>query len=186
MNVRRAVLAGIDRDALRKVQGGAIRRPLATHLIPPSLPGFAQAGGRAGRRLDFIGNPRGDMGVAARYFRAAGFASGRYEGSTPCSSRASTTPDEAHGASSRALAAADGLRRPHPLVTTETFFTKFCGTPALKVNACAGWSWFRDFPDGQTMLDPTFNGRAIQRRSTRTAPSSTCRRSTPRCRGPRR
>jgi peptide/nickel transport system substrate-binding protein len=164
MNVRRAVLAGIDRDALRKVQGGTIRGPLATHLIPPSLPGFAQAGGRAGDGLDFIGNPRGDMGVAARYFRAAGFASGRYEGSTPVLLASINDPTTKLMAQlvERSLRQM-GFEVRTRYVTIETFFTKFCGTPAMKVNACVGWTWFRDFPDGQTMLDPTFNGRAIQR-----------------------
>ena len=49
-------------------------------------------------------------------------------------------------------------------VTIETFFTKFCGTPGdARSTRASGGTWFRDFPDGQTMLDPTFNGRAIQR-----------------------
>jgi peptide/nickel transport system substrate-binding protein len=163
MNVRRAVLAGIDREALRKTQGGAIRGPFATHLIPPSIPGFAQAGGRAGDRLDFIGNPKGDMAVAARYFRAAGYASGRYEGSTPVLLASVNDPTT----KLMAQLVERSLRRMGfdvrtRYTTIETFFTKFCGTPSMKVNACVGWSWFRDFPDGQTMLDPTFNGQAIQ------------------------
>ena len=171
MNVRRAVLAGIDRDALRKTQGGVIRGPLATHLIPPSLPGFAQAGGRAGDRLDFIANPRGDMAVAARYFRAAGFATGRYEGGTPVLLVSINDP------STKLMAqlVERSLRRMGfdvrtRYATIETFYTKFCGTPAMKVNACVGWQWLRDFPDGQTMLDPTFNGRAIQRTFNTNAP----------------
>src|SRR4029077_14217994 len=55
-------------------------------------------------------------------------------------------------------------------VTIETFFTKFCGTPSMKVNVCVGWTVFRDFPYGQTMTHPTFNGRAIQPTFNRNVP----------------
>jgi peptide/nickel transport system substrate-binding protein len=163
LNVRRAVLAGIDREAVRKVQGGAIRGPLATHLIPPGVPGWAQAGGAGGDGLDFMSHPRGDMDLAARYFRAAGYASGRYEGGTTVLLVGINDPTTKLMTQivQRDLGRM-GFDVRTRYVTTETFFTKFCGSPAMKVNACVGWTWFRDFPDGQTILDPTFNGAAIQ------------------------
>jgi peptide/nickel transport system substrate-binding protein len=40
-------------------------------------------------------------------------------------------------------------------------FTKYCNVPAAKVAICPNVSWGKDFADGQTFLDPTFNGANI-------------------------
>jgi peptide/nickel transport system substrate-binding protein len=92
INVRKAVIAGFDRDAIRLTQGGQVRGPLATHFIPPSLPGFQQAGGMQGPPLDFLANPKGDPALAASYFKKAGMASGSYEGSATLFLPAIDTP----------------------------------------------------------------------------------------------
>jgi peptide/nickel transport system substrate-binding protein len=39
--------------------------------------------------------------------------------------------------------------------------TKFCGNPAAAVAVCPNIGWIRDFADGQTYLDATFNGKNI-------------------------
>ena len=80
INVRKAAIAGFDREAIRLTQGGKVRGPLATHFIPPSLPGFQQGGGMKGPPLDYLANPSGDPALAASYFKKAGMASGKYEG----------------------------------------------------------------------------------------------------------
>jgi len=163
LNVRRAVVAAADRDAIRKTAGGAIRGPLATHMIPPSIPGFALAGGARGAGLDFLSNPRGDPAVAATYLRRAGYASGKYEGSAPVLLFGVNDPEDklATQLVQRELTSM-GFKVKARYATPETFFTKFCGVPAAKINVCVGWGWLRDFPDGQTILDPTFNGKVIQ------------------------
>ena len=56
------------------------RRPVATHIIPPGLPGFEEAGGLEGPDLDFLANPNGDAALAAEYMKKAGFDSGKCEG----------------------------------------------------------------------------------------------------------
>jgi peptide/nickel transport system substrate-binding protein len=38
---------------------------------------------------------------------------------------------------------------------------KYCNIPAAKVAICPNVAWGKDFADGQTMLDPTFNGENI-------------------------
>jgi peptide/nickel transport system substrate-binding protein len=40
LNVRRAIVAGFDRQAMRLTRGGSLVAALATHFIPPGDPGF--------------------------------------------------------------------------------------------------------------------------------------------------
>jgi peptide/nickel transport system substrate-binding protein len=47
------------------------------------------------------------------------------------------------------------------VVSPEVMYTKFCNVPAANVDICPNVSWILDFADGQTMLDPTFNGKNI-------------------------
>ena len=60
-NVRKALSAAFDRDALRKAFGGAAVGNIPTHWIPPGQPGFEEAGGDAGPGVDFLAKPEGDM-----------------------------------------------------------------------------------------------------------------------------
>ena len=78
------MVGGFDREAMRLVRGGELIGDIPTHMIPPGLPGFEEAGGSDGFGLDFMSKPGGDPALAAEYFRKAGFASGRYEGDESC------------------------------------------------------------------------------------------------------
>ena len=40
-------------------------------------------------------------------------------------------------------------------------YTKFCNVPKAAVVICPNVGWQKDFNDGQTILDPTFNGKNI-------------------------
>ena len=80
INVRKAVSAGMDRDALRLTRGGEVIGDIATHYLPPGMSGFEEAGGMEGFGVDFMANPEGDEALMAEYFKKAGFASGKYEG----------------------------------------------------------------------------------------------------------
>ena len=80
VDVRRAVVAGFDREAMRLARGGELVGDIPTHMIPPGLPGFEEAGGYDGFGLDFMSEPAGDRALAAEYLRKAGYESGRYEG----------------------------------------------------------------------------------------------------------
>src|SRR5919197_4832202 len=46
-------------------------------------------------------------------------------------------------------------------VTRDTMYSKFCSVPGSKTPICPSVGWLKDFPDPQTMLDPTFNGKNI-------------------------
>src|SRR5215207_8847241 len=52
-DVRRAILAAFDRNALRQAFGGELTGDIPTHFIPPGQPGFEEAGGDAGPGVDF-------------------------------------------------------------------------------------------------------------------------------------
>ena len=45
INVRKAVIAGFDKNALRQTRGGKLLGDIATGWIPPGIPGFEEAGG---------------------------------------------------------------------------------------------------------------------------------------------
>ncbi len=51
-----------------------------THFIYPEIPGFEQAGGLTGPKVDYNEHPEGDMAVAEKYMKLAGYPSGKYTG----------------------------------------------------------------------------------------------------------
>jgi peptide/nickel transport system substrate-binding protein len=162
INVRRAVVAAFNRDAMRLVNGGPTVAQIATHFITPGTPGYEEAGGATGPGYDFLAQPQGQPDLAAQYMRRAGFASGRYEGG-----KTILMVGVAGGNDERAAEVAQnvfqrlGFKVKLRLVSLETMATTFCGTPSARVNVCPNQGWFRDFADAQTMLDPTFNGDSI-------------------------
>jgi peptide/nickel transport system substrate-binding protein len=163
INVRKAVLAGMDRNALLLTRGGKAVGKVATHFIPPGIAGFDQAGGDKGFDLDFLsadGSPQPD--VSAKYFKAAGFASGKYEGKD----KILMVGDNTGVAAKTAQVAAEQLKNMGfnitlRLVQHATMYTRYCNTPSAKVQICPNVGWLKDFADGQTILDPTFNGKNI-------------------------
>jgi ABC-type oligopeptide transport system substrate-binding subunit len=71
VNIRKGILAGFDREALRRSRGGAVAGEIATHFLPPAFPGYEEGGGAAGTGVDFLAHPRGDRALALSYFRKA-------------------------------------------------------------------------------------------------------------------
>jgi peptide/nickel transport system substrate-binding protein len=162
INVRKAVIAGFDREALRLVRGGEQLGDIPTHMIPPGMPGFEESGGEDGFGLDFMSHPAGDPALAAEYFRKAGYASGRYEGDEQLlmvgvsEGVAQNTAEVAKENFERL-----GFKVRLRLVTQDAMFTKFCGLPSAKVAICPNFAWGKDFSDPQTILAPTFDGDNI-------------------------
>jgi len=162
INVRKAVIAGFDRNAMRLVRGGELVGDIPTHMLPPGLPGFEEAGGLKGPGLDFMSHPEGDMALAAEYFKKAGFASGKYEGDDTL-----LAVGTSEGVAEKAAEVAKeqfekmGFKVRLRLVTQDAMYTRFCNVPGANVAICPNVSWGKDFADAQTMLDPTFNGKNI-------------------------
>ncbi len=79
-DVRRALNAAIDKEALRQAFGGPITGDIPTHYIPPGQPGFDEAGGEEGTGADFMAQPSGNLELAKEYMKKAGYESGMYDG----------------------------------------------------------------------------------------------------------
>ncbi len=163
INIRKAVIAGANRTDLRNTRGGELVGPVATHYLPPEFPGFEEAGGLEGTGLDYLANPDGDADVSAGYFEKAGMSSGKCEGpdceitmvgddSPPGSDTAEVFRNELE---------AMGFDVNFQKVTHDIMYTKFCSVPANAPDVCPNVGWLKDFNDGQSMLDPTFNGENV-------------------------
>jgi peptide/nickel transport system substrate-binding protein len=163
VNVRRAVVANSNRIDLRNTRGGELTGPVATHYIPPEFPGFEEAGGMEGDPdLDFLANPEGDPELAAEYMRKAGYASGRCEGECEVTMVGDDSPPGSDTAEVVKSQLEDlGFDVNLQKATHDVMYTKFCWVPTNTPDACPNFGWLKDFNDGQSMFDPTFNGENI-------------------------
>jgi peptide/nickel transport system substrate-binding protein len=168
VNVRKALIAGSDRDALRKTRGGAFIGDIPTHFIPPGLQGFDEAGGMKGPGLDFLAHPTGDPALAKQYMmkaKAEGVpvdSNGKYSGGQKFLMVADNVqPGDDTAAVEKQQLAQMGFNVTLRQVTHDAMYTKFCNVPSAKVAICPNVGWLKDFANPQTYLDPTFNGKNI-------------------------
>jgi peptide/nickel transport system substrate-binding protein len=163
VNTRKAVLAASNRLALLNTRGGLLAGGLATHFIPPGIPGYQQAGGAAGpSNLDYIQHPTGDMTLAESYMKKAGYSSGKCTGNCTVTMVSDNTPPGSNTAQvfKAQLAALGFTVQLHP-VEHATMYTKFCSVVANEPNVCPNVGWVKDFNDGQAIIDVPFNGGTI-------------------------
>jgi peptide/nickel transport system substrate-binding protein len=133
-----------------------------THFLFPEVPGFAQAGGLAGPRVDYNDYPEGSMAVAAKYMKLAGYPSGSYTGGKTLEVVGSTGSPEAEDAEITNQTLKNlGFRTKFDLVEASAMYSKYCGVPAEAIDACPNVGWAADFGDGQAVLDVPFNGKNI-------------------------
>jgi peptide/nickel transport system substrate-binding protein len=169
LNVRKALMAVFDREALRLTRGGTFSGDIATGWIPPGIPGFDEAGDlHQGSEYDFNIKPSGDLVLAKKYMlkaKAEGVpvsSSGRYNGGEKFLTIAiNADPDKKTAEVAQAQFAKLGFKLNLRTVSEATAFTKFCDVPKAKVAICPNVGWFRDFNDPQSMLDAPFNGKNI-------------------------
>jgi peptide/nickel transport system substrate-binding protein len=166
VDVRRAVIAGFDRKAMQLSRGGDAIGTVATHWITPGFPGFDEAGGKAGPDLDYLKNERGDIAVAAKYMKAAGYPSGKYTGSEQFLMIGNNS-----GTGKKAAQVAQaqfeklGFHIKLRLVTPDAMYSKFCQVPKSGYDICPNVAWGKDFTDPQSLLDVPFNGENIVQES---------------------
>jgi peptide/nickel transport system substrate-binding protein len=171
VNVRKAVVAIFDRNAMRLTRGGPIVGDIAWRYIPPGIPGFDEAGGLNvpdDPKFDFLKNPAGDPAVAKKYMLAAKkegvpvTADGKYAG-TEKLLMIGTNADP--GKKSAQVAENQfeklGFKLNFRIVTQDALYTKFCGVPKAQVAICPNVGFFKDFVDPESFINPTFNGEAI-------------------------
>ena len=162
INVRKAIIAGLDKNALRLAFGGPTIGAIPTHFLSPGIAGFEQAGGMNGPNLDFMHTPNGDPKLAAEYMKKAGYPSGKYTGGQTFL----MVTDSAAAQKKVAEVAQQGLQQLGfktnlRAVERSTMYSKYCSVPKAKVAICPSVGWLKDFADAQTVLDPTFNGKNI-------------------------
>ena len=171
VNVRKAIIAAADREALLLTRGGKEIGPVATHWIPPGIPGHEESGGEQGfegEEFDFISNPKGDLEVAKKYMLQAKEEgveniddNGMYTGPEILAIATNADPGVKTAEVGQAQFAKLGFKLNLRKVPQDTLYTKFCGVPKQEIPVCPNVGWFKDFSDPQSMLEPTFSGDAI-------------------------
>ena len=161
VNVRKAVAAVINRDALRQTRGGPAVGTIATHFIPPDMPGFAEAGGNAGPGYDFYKRPTGNLALAESYMKKGGYPSGKYTGGAVLTVADNQPPANKTAEAIQQQLSALGFKLNLREVPHATMYSKFCQVPKAQVAICPNLGWGKDFFDSQSMIDPIFNGKNI-------------------------
>jgi peptide/nickel transport system substrate-binding protein len=167
VNLRKAYWAALDREAMDKARGGSLVTNVQTHFLYPEIPGFEEAGGLAGPKVDYNEHPQGDLAVAEKYMKLAGYPSGKYTGSKTLQVVGSTgnpAPEDAQIAN-EALKKL-GFKTKLNLVDQSVMYSKFCGVVTEKIDVCPNVGWIADFGDGQATLDVPFNGKLIVKNGT--------------------
>ena len=166
LNLRKAAIAASNRDAYALARGGQLVAKVATHFIYPEVPGFAQAGGDAGFGQDFVSHPTGDMTVACKYMKLAGYPNCKYTGSYGqygsvliVGSNSAPGPQEMQVVQTGLNAL--GFKTTIKAVPQQTMYSKFCGYVKARVNVCPTAGWIEDFPDPYAALFVPFSGEAI-------------------------
>lgn len=163
VDVRRAVAAVLDRHAMQLARGGSLVGDVATHFLPPGIPGFEQAGGQAGPGFDFLKNPNGDLKVAQSYMKKAGYPSGRYTGPPIVMFGDNSSPaKDTTAILQRGLEQLGFKVQLHSI--EHSAFYDVCQTVAkvkTRIDVCANPGWLPDFHDPYAMLNAPFNGEAI-------------------------
>jgi peptide/nickel transport system substrate-binding protein len=167
VNLRKAYWAVLDREAMNKVRGGELVSNVMTHFLYPEIPGFEQAGGLAGPKVDYNEHPQGDIAVAEKYMRLAGYPSGKYTGNATLQVVGSTgdpAPEDAEIAT-QALKSL-GFKTKLNLVDQSVMYSKYCGVVSEKIDVCPNVGWLADFGDPQAVLSVPFDGKNIVQNGT--------------------
>jgi peptide/nickel transport system substrate-binding protein len=160
-NVRKAIIAVTDRNALVLTRGGKYIGKPATHMIPPGMPGFTQAGGEAGPGNDYYANPNGNLALAQSYMKKAGYPSGKYSGPPLLAVGDNASPAKETAEAFVQQVKQLGFNVTLTEVPHKTMQTKFCLVPKSQPAFCPNLAWGKDFFDSQSELDPLLNGKNI-------------------------
>jgi peptide/nickel transport system substrate-binding protein len=161
VNVRRAISAAIDREALRTTRGGPNVGTVGTHFLPPGIEGFNDAGGTAGPGFDFTSSPNANLSLAESYMKKAGFKSGKYSGPALLTVADNQSPAKETAEAFQSQIGKLGFKLDLKEVPHATMLEKFCEVPKAAVAICPNFGWGADFFSAQSFIDPLFNGANI-------------------------
>jgi peptide/nickel transport system substrate-binding protein len=155
--LRRAVWAGLDREAIVKARGGSLVAAPMTHFIYPLNAGFQEAGGFPGPNVSYNTNVTGNMAVAHKMMKMGGYPSGKYTGT------ATVQVVSGNGGNSPAIAqivdqdlTSLGFKVHLSLVDQSAMYGKYCGVPKAEIDVCPSAGWVRDFNNPLTILSVPF------------------------------
>ena len=162
INVRKAIAAVLNRQAMLTTRGGPLVGSVATHMLYPTVAGFDEAGGFDGPGYDFLKNPAGDLNLAMEYMKKAGYPSGKYTGKEKILMVGVNTG----GGKKNAEVAEEsvsklGFNVQLREVDSGTMYTKFCQVPKAKVPLCPNLGWIKDYADAGTIINPLWNPKNI-------------------------
>ena len=136
INVRKAVIAGFNRDAARQQRGGEALGPIAQHYIPPGMAGFEESNGARGLgRRAWTGwrIPRATAPCRPSTSRRPAWRSGKYEGNEKLLIVGDNAePDKSIAQITEQQLNEMGFKTKLRLVTRDTMLTKFCNVPELR------------------------------------------------------
>ncbi|MGO9791291.1 MAG: ABC transporter substrate-binding protein [Solirubrobacteraceae bacterium] len=162
VDLRRAVWAAVDREAIVKARGGSLVAAPLTHFLTPGTDGYLQAGGAAGPSYPWNADLDGNLAVAQKYMKLAGYPSGKYTGTDVIQVVAGNNSN----APAIALIIVGALNelgfKTHlSEVDQSVMYAKYCGVPKQEIDVCPSSGWNRDFDNPLTVLYVPFNGAAI-------------------------
>jgi peptide/nickel transport system substrate-binding protein len=162
VNARKAVWAALDRAAIVAAYGGPLFAAPGSHFLYPGVLGYEQAGGAAGPQVDYNADVNGNLSVAEKYMRLAGYPSGKYTG---------TATIQLVGADYQNWPAVDrivnraftslGFHTHVTEVDQGVMYARYCAVPKREIAACSAVGWVRDFADPETVLYVPFYGPGI-------------------------
>ena len=167
VNLRKALWAATDREALNRLRGGKTVADVMTHFLWNGIAGFEESGGFPGPKFDYNEHPTGDMAVAEKYMKLAGYPSGKYTGSETLqvvgdSSAPANNVAEAVNQTLRSI----GFKTKLNLVEHTVMYSKYCGVVSEKIDVCPNVGWIADFGDPEAVLNVPFNGNLIVKNGT--------------------
>jgi peptide/nickel transport system substrate-binding protein len=155
--VREAINYAIDRENLKRLQGGPVTGPIATSVIPPGISGYLSPEEYNPYQTP---NMAGDMEVAKQLMADAGLESGYDEEVFVVGS--STPPHDKYFESVRKDLEELGFTNIRSqLPEFPNHYTQFYGIPSKNVAIGVSDGWCQDYPDGFTFFDPLFHGDNI-------------------------
>lgn len=165
INLRRALWAALDRQALVTATGGPLTGQVATHFIYPGTDGPDLTSPTPGPQADYNHSLTGSASVAARYLRLAGYPNGRYTGPPVTVVGSNAEPGLQYTAIVVRTLESLGFRPRVRVVNASIMLGQYCGVPAREIAVCPDVGRTRDFADPQALLAPAFYGAAITRRN---------------------
>jgi peptide/nickel transport system substrate-binding protein len=167
VNLRKALWAATNREALNRLRGGKLVADVMTHYLWNGVSGFEEAGGFPGPKVDYNEHAQGDMAVAEKYVKLAGYPSGKYTGSETIQVIGDNTSPANNVAEAVNQTLINlGFKAKFNLVEHTVMYSKYCGVVPEKIDVCPNVGWVPDFGDPQAVLDVPFNGNLIAKSGT--------------------